>query len=85
MLRKLVVTSIAFAAGYYFGAVSGFRAAVVDYVENDSTRIEHMADEMYNTEGDESDGEELPSIIEDAINETSDDDDGESTGPVAFQ
>jgi len=64
MLRKLVATGIIFIAGYVVGVYFGFRAAVTDYVENDADSIEQVADEMYDTGG-----ENLPQVVNDAIEE----------------
>lgn len=47
MLRTLVATGIVFSIGYILGVVFGFRAAVVDYVEEDADRIESLADDIY--------------------------------------
>jgi len=55
--------------GCVLGVTFGFRAAVVDYVEDDAEKIEEMADSIYPSpeEGASSGDENIPSIIEDAI------------------
>lgn len=70
MLRKLVATGIVFAAGYVVGVIFGFRAAVVDYVENDAESIEKVAEDLYpSPEEGQADGESVPSVVEDALRE----------------
>lgn len=72
MLRKLLATGIVFAAGYIIGVVFGFRAAVVDYVENDAEVIEERAEDLYPSpeEGAASGDQNIPSIVEEAIEES---------------
>lgn len=71
MLRKLVATGIVFAIGYIVGVIFGFRSAVVDYVENDAESIESVAEDLYpSPEEGQADGENIPSIVEEAIRES---------------
>jgi len=49
MIRKLVLGTVAAGAGYLGGMIFGYRAAVVDYVENDAETIQSMARTMYDT------------------------------------
>lgn len=69
MLRKLVATGIVFAIGYTVGVIFGFRAAVVDYVEEDAEKLESMAEDIYPSpeEGAQTGEQELPGIVQDAI------------------
>lgn len=47
MLRKLLAAAFLLGLGYIVGLLFGFRTAVVDYVENDASQIEAMADDIY--------------------------------------
>lgn len=47
MKKELAVAGIAAVGGYALGALSGYRAAVRDYVENNGQTLERMADSMY--------------------------------------
>ena len=47
MIRKLVAAGVLLVSGYVAGVFFGYRAAVVDYVENDAQTIESMADNIY--------------------------------------
>lgn len=51
MLRKFLAAGVALAIGYALGVFFGYRAAVVDYVENDAENIETMADSIYSADG----------------------------------
>lgn len=67
MLRKLLATGIVLLIGYSFGAIFGYRAAVVDYVENDADNIEDVADQIYPST--EEGGNGLPEAVRDAMEE----------------
>lgn len=73
MLRGLLAIGIGIVLGFIFGSLSGFRAAVTDYVENDARKIEQLADSMY---GEAVDAEELPEPIREMM-------EGEATGSEA--
>ena len=50
MLRILLAVTVAIASaigGYILGTIGAYRAAVVDYVENDAETIEKVAHSMY--------------------------------------
>lgn len=49
MLRKLLATTVVLVAGYAIGVFFGYKAAVVDYVENNARNIEQAAAKMYPT------------------------------------
>ena len=67
MLRKLVAAGIVFGLGYIVGVIFGFRAAVVDYVEDDAEKIEQVADDIYPSP--EEGGQNLPAAVSEAIEE----------------
>jgi len=67
MLKKIVATGVVFAAGYAAGSIFGFRAAVVDYVEDDAEKLDKMAADIYPSE--EEGAATAQTIIEDAIEE----------------
>lgn len=81
MLKKLLATGIVFAAGYVVGAIFGFRAAVVDYVEDDAEKLDKMAADIYPSPSEGEDG--LPGIVKDAIEEAQDED--RENGAKGFQ
>jgi hypothetical protein len=70
MFKKIVVGGAVFVTGYLIGTIFGFRAAVVDYVENDAGKLESMADDIYSSpeEGQASE-QNIPEGIEQAIEE----------------
>ena len=47
MLRTALVAGTALGVGFLAGNVTGFRAAVGDFVENDGQRLQEMAAMMY--------------------------------------
>lgn len=57
MIRKLVLGAACVGVGYLGGLLFGYRAAVVDYVENDAQTIKSMAQTMYETR-------EMPKLVE---------------------
>lgn len=71
MLRKLIAAAIVFVAGYALGATFGYKAAVVDYVENDAQKLEQAADSMYPSphEGARTVHDEVGALIEEVENE----------------
>lgn len=82
-MRYLLLSIVTFITGYILGTLFGYRTAVVDYVENDAKTIRAMADTMY----DKADDEDVPDVIQEAIDEVEDD---ESTtvsddGPKGYQ
>lgn len=85
MIRGLLTAGIVLTIGYIVGAVFGFRAAVVDYVENDSEKIESMASDIYPSpaEGAASGDENIPSAIEEAAEQ--DHEDAEENDAIGFQ
>jgi len=88
MLRKLLATGIVFAAGYIVGTIFGFRAAVVDYVENDAESIEKLAEDIYPSV-EEGSSQNLPEAVRDAMEEANErprKSDGDNTADgTAFQ
>lgn len=80
MLRGLLAIGIGIVVGFIAGSLSGFRAAVTDYVENDAIKIEQVADTMY---GHTVDTDELPESIQTMIQEQEESEDGGSS--AAFQ
>lgn len=91
MIRKLVLGIIVAGVGYVLGALFGYRAAVIDYVENDALKIKSMAETMYDTrelEGltqEEFSEEELENLPEELQEHLQTDEDDESGQPSAFQ
>lgn len=84
MLRKLLATGILLVAGYIVGVFFGYRAAVIDYVENDAETIESMADDIYPSpsEGDQRTvPDEVGALIEEVEREETD----EGTESRGFQ
>lgn len=76
MIRKLLAAGAVLITGYLVGLLFGYRAAVVDYVENDAKTIRSMADTMYETASKEDLPEEVQEAIEEADSaETSNSDD----------
>jgi len=67
MLRKLLAAGIVFSIGYVVGVIFGFRAAVVDYVENDAENIEEQAEDLYSQQ--QTEAESLPDVVSEAIEE----------------
>ena len=67
MLRKLLATGIIFVIGYIVGVIFGFRAAVVDYVENDAESIESVAADLYSEQ--QTEAESLPDVVSEALEE----------------
>jgi hypothetical protein len=65
MLKKLLGTVIVFAAGYAVGAIFGFRAAVIDYVEDDAAKLERKAEKLYPSA--EEGAATAQAIVEDAL------------------
>lgn len=47
MLRKILAAALLLIVGYVGGVFFGYRAAVIDYVENDADKIESMAEDIY--------------------------------------
>lgn len=77
MLKKLLATGIVFAAGYLVGVIFGFRAAVVDYVEDDAELIEEQAADIYPSRDEESLPEEVREALDrDKHNSSSNEQDG---------
>jgi hypothetical protein len=75
MLRQLLAAAFCFVAGYTVGATFGFKAAVVDYIENDAQKLDEMADSVYADRYDESnDGfsEELQQKLEEGYKDQND-------------
>lgn len=68
MIRKLLAGAGVLVAGYALGSKFGYRAAVVDYVENDAKTIEQVADEIYDeseaVDFSEMDGEKVAEVVE---------------------
>lgn len=80
MIRYIFTAVTVGAAGYIAGLIFGYRAAVVDYVENDARTIRKMADTMYDTAS----ADELPDEVKQAL----DDAEAEASGndrPTGFQ
>lgn len=82
MLRKVIAVGIVFALGYSIGAISGFRAAVIDYVEGDAKKLERMADSIYD--------DEMPDGLEEAVEQelygdSESDSEPNESGATAFQ
>lgn len=66
MIKKIVTAAIIGVVGYAAGLLFGYRAAVVDYVENDAKTIRSMADTMY----DSADSfEDLPEEVKEQMRE----------------
>lgn len=65
MFKRIVSVIVIFALGFVAGSVTGFKAAVADYIENDAQKLEEMADSMY----EEASVDELPNMLQDAIEE----------------
>lgn len=87
MLRKLLVVGIVFAIGYVVGAVSAFRAAVTDYVENDGEKLEQVAGDIYPSPSEQTD-ETVPVEVRDALEGDSCDDNcncGKASDPTGYQ
>lgn len=80
MLRKLIATGIVLLIGYTLGTIFGYRAAVVDYVENDAEQIESIASEMYPSpsEGARTIPDEVGAVMEEV--EREDDDSAQADG-----
>lgn len=66
MIRTIATAAIGGVVGYAAGLLFGYRAAVVDYVENDAKTIRSMADTMY----DSADSfEDLPEEVKEQMKE----------------
>lgn len=86
MLRKLLATGIVLTIGYVAGVFFGYRAAVVDYVENDAEKIETMADDIY-PEPEQTGGQAIPDNVGELLAEAKDDeseDKDSDEGTTAF-
>lgn len=70
MLRKIIAAGVVFAAGYILGVTFGFRAAVVDYVEEDAEKIEQMADSIYSSDGDGESHDQEALALQEALEES---------------
>jgi uncharacterized protein YpuA (DUF1002 family) len=86
MIRKLITGVVVGGIGYLAGVLFGYRAAVVDYVENDAKTIQSMAETMYDTRKlhelvgeDEQDGAEALQNLLEASN-VEDDEESEERG-----
>jgi len=75
MLRTIIKVLVGAIVGYAFGLLFGYRAAVVDYVENDAQTIESMADSMYGVDQGEL-FENLPVDVEELAESDAEEDDG---------
>ncbi|EGQ44310.1 MAG: hypothetical protein J07AB43_00760 [Candidatus Nanosalina sp. J07AB43] len=84
-LRLLAGSAIVAGIGYVIGTVYGYRAAVVDYVENDANTIERIADTMYDTESFEDLPEALKEQLRDAGMAPDSDDGGSDDREKGFQ
>lgn len=71
MLKKLVAAGIGFAIGYVLGVTFGFKAAVVDYIEDDAEKLESMAEDIYPEKG--TADHPIPKGFEEMIEEAADD------------
>lgn len=74
MLRKLLAAGAIGLVAYVLGTLFGYRAAVVDYVENDAATIRSMADTMYDTVEKGDLPEEVQEAMEEAEGNTADSD-----------
>jgi len=92
MIRKLILGTAVAGVSYLVGLLFGYRAAVVDYVENDARTIQSMAQTIYDTrtlhelaQEDLSDEEieKLPEKVQAYLQGEEDDD--ESGGRRGFQ
>lgn len=84
MLRNIAKVVLGAAIGYVAGTVFGYRAAVVDYVENDAATIERMANSMYETADS---FEDLPDDIQEEMKKQglAPDEDSEDENRKGFQ
>lgn len=94
MLRKLAGGAAVGALAYGAGIVVGYRAAAVDFVENDAETLQRLAEHMYDLQpvtelsADDLTDEELESLpaeVQEAITDNADDDETDDTGHRAFQ
>lgn len=74
MLRQLLAAGFCFVAGYTIGATFGFKAAVVDYIENDAQKLDEMADSVYSDRYDGGQGfsEELEQKLKEGYKDKND-------------
>ena len=78
MIRELLAAAFLLIIGYVTGVFFGYKAAVVDYIENDANTIESMAEDLYqNLEVVEEDEYQKEEVIQ-ADEEVSDSTDGGS-------
>lgn len=59
MLRKLAAGTLLAGIGFLVGSTMGFRAAVVDYVENDAKLLRESADTIYGDGESQSDEDDI--------------------------
>lgn len=78
MKKELAVAGVAIVGGYVVGALSGYRAAVRDYVENDGEQLDKMANSMYSQQN-----EAAPANMAELVEQVEQDADGD--GSHAFQ
>lgn len=81
MIRKLLAAGAVLITGYFVGLLFGYRAAVVDYVENDAKTIRSMADTMY----EKTEAEDLPEEVQEAIEEANSAETSSSDDRKGFQ
>ncbi len=77
MKKELAVAGVSLVGGYVVGALSGYRAAVRDYVQNNE-RLDKMANSMYSQQN-----EAAPSNMQELINQV--EEESETDGSQAFQ
>lgn len=82
-MRYKILAVGTFVVGYIFGSIYGYRAAVVDYVENDAQTIRQMAETMYETASEEEVPEELQKVMMEANSD--DEDESDESSASAFQ
>jgi hypothetical protein len=80
-MRYLILASVLLIVGYVAGALSGYRAAVTDYVENDARTIREVADTMYDTAS----GDDIPDEVKKAVEQSSEEDNSRDENGAAFQ
>jgi len=78
MKKELAVAGVAIVSGYVVGALSGYRAAVRDYVENDGEQLDRMANSIYSQQ-DETAPSNMAELVEQVEQESEED------GGHAFQ
>lgn len=81
MMRQILLAAATLVIGYVVGTISGYRAAVADYVENDAQTIEKVASSMYEQE----EQEQVPETVSDSAEEVESAEASSGTGSRGFQ